>query len=263
MSGFGARGYKARLYVEDELTAEYLKELFVFDSGSVEVRVAGCVHAVKGIVAFERKHAGVNAYGLIDKDFGRDNHDKWHDEGTEIFRGTCHEIENYLIDVVSMKSCEKASTNTRFDFESELKAIAGQMVYSVACCDVIADLRKTFFDDFPKHPSVFSLKSEKEACEYIVNANWVATMTDRSKETLTKDAIAEKIHAAVVRYTSNLNDGMWTQTFPGKELFGQVRQRAFANKVSLRDFAVSIAKYQRVNNRIPADLQELCDIICQ
>ena len=76
MSGFGAKGYKARLYVEDELTAEYLKELFVFDSGSVEVKVAGCVHAVKGIVAFERKHGCVSAYGLIDKDFGRDNHDK-------------------------------------------------------------------------------------------------------------------------------------------------------------------------------------------
>ena len=263
MSGFGAKGYKARLYVEDELTAEYLKELFVFDSGSVEVKVAGCVYAVKGIVALERKHGCVNAYGLIDKDFGRDNHDKWHEEGTELVRGTCHEIENYLLDAVSMKACEKASINDRFDFESELKSIAGKMVCAVACCDVIAGLRKTFFDDFPRHPSIFSITSEKQACEYIVNTDWVTSMEDRAKESLTEKSIASRVHAAVVRYTSNLNDGTWAQTFPGKELFGQVRQCAFADKVSLRDFAMSIAKYQRVNNRVPAELQELYDIICQ
>ena len=64
------------LWVEDEITRDYLSEVWQ-GNPLVKFCIAGGSENIKGVVHDARSSGFVHVFGLIDRDFGDSNRDRW------------------------------------------------------------------------------------------------------------------------------------------------------------------------------------------
>lgn len=252
------------LYVEDELTWQYLGALFQFESGWLNITHVGGREAVCAMVATERGRGNQQAFGWQDRDFGGDNTAKWNEAGTHVFRGTYHEIENYMLDWRAMKEGEKPSGV--FPAEQTARDFAKNMVFAVACWNELYALKHFVDNRFPKYPKsqskIATLKSEDAVVRFIQEQNpWFPRITRDFKTRTSEESIRGNVAKQVAFLRNALADGSWRSVMPGKEIFRHVLDQAFHGKVDELSFAKSIADWQRVNQKIPDELQRLIEVL--
>jgi hypothetical protein len=93
------------LWVEDELTREYLSE--IWNDPSVAFLIGGGNEGVRAIVEDAEKAGYRSVFALVDRDYRPSNQAGWLDP-SKTFRTfilPVHEVENYLLDAAALASC--------------------------------------------------------------------------------------------------------------------------------------------------------------
>ena len=264
-SSLSSNSNKLRLYVEDPRTKDYFAELF-YPNSKIMYELAGGRQGVEPLVkASWQKDSGLSqAYGWIDRDFGDDNIANWEDPNTHLFCGTCHEIENYLLDWEAMANCDMNIGRTQASLENVARNFANSILYHVVCCQVIYKLASLTYSNFPSYPELKQKISDfNEAINYLNNQFWIASNTNnQAYDTITPistycslENLTSLAQTAEVELKRALASAVWTKLFPGKEIFEFLCQTLFHGAEGKpQDFVKSIARYQRHNNRIPQEL---------
>jgi hypothetical protein len=252
------------LYVEDDLTAQYLGTLFQLESGWLTIIQVGGKDAVCAMVATARGRGNQQAFGWQDTDFGRDNTAKWNEAGTHVFRGKYHEIENYMLDWTAMKEGEKSSG--AFPTEQTALNFAENLVFAVACWNELYALKNFVDNKFPKYPKnqskIDKLKSEDAVVRFIREQNpWFSRITRDFTTRTSEESIRGDVAKQVAYLRNALVDDSWRSVMPGKEIFRHLLDKVFHGKVNDLSFAKSIADWQRDNQKIPDELQRLRKVL--
>lgn len=94
------------LWVEDELTRDYLRKVWQEDPAIV-FYVGGGNEGITAVLK-EAELAGLhNVFALIDRDFGITNRADWNNPAktSRRFVGSVHEVENHLLDADALAGC--------------------------------------------------------------------------------------------------------------------------------------------------------------
>jgi hypothetical protein len=257
------------LVVEDMLAKEYLLHSWGAEQKHFEVITAGGHDVVHGCVTHLRKHGALNAYCVVDRDFGSPNMATWRDPSIPDLRGTHHEIENYLLDWDALEGCEinqMGRKHTAAEIHSWAKAEADKQVYWLACRKVLHDIKHKIDFGFPEHPKIDEVKSEAEAIGYIVGAPWRTSLLARASDIVNNNQLAGAISGAVATYQACLANNTWHIEFSGKEIFRAIRGRIY-NSSRANDnmpdetVANSVARWQAARSCVPAEITELCSAL--
>lgn len=163
------------LWVEDWLTKEYLARIWQPQDALFQILVAGGHDSVRAIVRHLRIHDYNRVFGFQDRDFGRSNQPNWSRQtDIEVYVGSRLEIENYLLDWAALAGC---AINQRFQRTAEqirqrAESYAGNLVWWMACRQVITHYRERLFADFLRHPNIGHVNSQNEAEDYIRGQEW-------------------------------------------------------------------------------------------
>ena len=268
---------KINLWVEDVLTREYLK-LCWNDDPDILFLIAGGHEHVQAILAAAQRDGFTNVFGLVDRDFRKSNEPDWMN-GSKTFRcfvPDVHEIENFLIDPDSLAAAEATTTEWRSNeaIEKELKKLAGELSWWMACREVIAGFRTQFREKFLTHPKCPPVdKNTLEwAVEAITTQDWYLELASRTREATKAGSVQARLEMAQTRLETHLNGDSttWRTEFSGKELFRYIRgkistpppQSHHMSKSQLDlDFARSVAEWQVENNQIPQEVTNLRDAL--
>ena len=265
---FLSLAYRGHLLVEDPRTYEYFSALFVNETSQIQVVPVGGSDGVQGLVnaSWQRDaRSPIHAFGWTDRDFGLDNIAKWSDRNNHLFRGTFHEIENYLLDWDALSGCELAMRYGKgdVDYRAECHKIANGMLYEVICDHVLYNLRAEYCNGFPSDPSSSkqSVCSRADVENYLINNNWLQGRSNTVGILFSESELKTRIDVAETLYTdalSSTNDD-WVKIFPGKEIFEQLRCKVYTGKrekggcVVDNDLVKSIASYQNLHG-VPNEL---------
>ena len=162
--------YKRRavvLWVEDELTKEYLRALWQKDP-RIGFAVAAGREGVSALTTDARSGPDqrTNVFGVQDRDFGETNFPDWADPGTVIFRLRRYEIENYLLDWDALAGCATQGLHRNADeIERRVKNGAEELVWWAACKRLLCDLRVQVKARFPTGPTQMERRVKKRAEE--------------------------------------------------------------------------------------------------
>lgn len=260
MSSTGNLTGRLDLYVEDALTEQYLGTLFQLESGWLNITQVGGREAVRAMVAAERGRGNQQAFGWQDRDFGGDNTAKWDEAGTYVFRGTYHEIENYMLDWEAMKEGEKSSGI--FQFQQVAHDFAESMVFVVACWRELRVLQRFIGEGFPKQADIPELESLDDIVRFIREQHpWIPRLNGDFAARTSEESIRRDAKEAVAQLRSALAGDSWRTVMPGKEIFRYVLHQAFLGEVDQLSFAKSIADWQRDNQKVPDELQRLIGVL--
>lgn len=263
--------YRGRinLWVEDELSREYLSELW--NDPDVAYFIGGGNDGVRAIIE-DADHAGFrNVFGLTDRDFRPTNRDGW-GSSTRTFRTfvlPVHEIENYLL-VPEALAASRLNTlrRTPEQIEGYLTTAAGRLAWWAACREVVAELKRRFRDRFVGDPACSGIADETSAFEHICTSEWFVGLPGACAGTTQADVrqLLRQAHATAV---GRLADGSWRHEFAGKEIFRDLGSRICdRSRVHPRgyrptpaefdtDLAKDVGAWQRSRDRIPEDLRAL------
>ena len=245
------------VWVEDDVTKQYLTE--VWNDNGVSFLIAGSNEAVHAVVG----DADLNhVFGIVDRDFGRTNYDKWlnPDSSFKVFRLPVSEIENYLLDAQCIAGCNvNFNHRSESEVEERIAVHAQTMVCWLACRDVLADYHDDIVKDFPFHPRQ-NIDSSAAAESYIREQSWFQDIADRVANL--SEQLPSKLQTAEAERRAQLASGDWRVKYSGKELFREVRGYVFqpsSGSSTERDiaFARSVAKVQVLNSTVPDSLQTL------
>lgn len=248
------------VWVEDELTKHYLTE--IWNDNDIGFLVAGSNEAVHAVVRDARDAELIHVFGIVDRDFGLSNVDKWMNTSSmvKVFRLPVLEIENYLLDAGLIAECS-ANFNRRTEdqIEQKLAAHARQMVCWLACRDVLSEYHDDIARDFPKHPKQ-NIQTLNDAEGYIRSQTWFKEIAVRVADLAIH--LMNKLQAAEETRKAQLERGEWRREYAGKELFREVRGYVFQGgkgSHSQKDIALarSIATVQIEKSTIPAELRML------
>jgi hypothetical protein len=254
------------LWVEDELTRAYLTE--VWNDKDIGILNAGTKESVNAVVRDARE---AHVFGVVDRDFGVSNADRWATPRPDltIYRLPVFEIENYLLDADLIAGCDaNYAQQAETAICQRIQTSARGMVFWLACRDVLAGFRDRIIGDFPKHPGRNTIQNLQDAEDYIRTRPWYQQLA-ASAASVGVD-VGAALQAAETRRRAQLADGSWKREYPGKELFREARGLVYQNlptpsagSKSERDIAVarSVARQQDQQNRVPQDLIDLRSVL--
>lgn len=253
------------LWVEDEITKEYLLKLWQPEDQFCYIRIAGPKDVVRGLVHDERLQGKRNIFGLVDRDFGKSNREKWKDLNPELgpFCPSVFELENFLLSWEALEQCsenQRLFKRTRNEIESRAKRDAEKMVWWMACRSVISGFRDLLVGNFIAHPTIENISSETEAINFITNNAWYQNLSSTSATILQAESVAQRLQAAHTLHSNQFSSGTWVREFPGKEIYHRLRGYIYESNLTDDpdvDLAKSIAEWQVANTKIPEELVEL------
>lgn len=262
---------KIILWVEDNLTKEYLSEIWKPEiTFFLFLRGAGS-NVVHGSVNEHRLQGEGYVFGIVDRDFRLSNYPNWKHPNSDIsvFRPTMHEIENYLLDWQALAGCK---TNTdrynRSANEIETRAFefANKMTWWMACRSVLSKYRDDLIGTYPNHSSIENIQSQTDADNHFTQSDWYNSLGPNTSYILNSSSLSNDLLQAYATHNNQLANGDWIREFSGKELFRHIRGYIYNEKRSTReemdiDLAKSVAEYQRDNKTVPNELLELKDAI--
>ena len=247
------------MYVEDQITLIYLKELW--DDPSFAYFVGGGHEAVRLIVRVDREAGHSNVFGLIDRDFGHSNLDRIGNPGTRVFRLAAHEVENYLLDAAALASSRWNNLGRSIaDVEGLLIQAAQKRCWYEACRSVLAIIRGRFHEGFIVDPPQ-DLADHTAAHAHLCGSPWFINLADNMART-TEAEVARLLTEFHAQVTIQVDDGTWRRAFAGKEVFKDIAGRICDQQKlgGIRstelhgDLAQAVAAWQQDQGQIPEEL---------
>ncbi len=259
----------AVLWVEDRLTKEYLQRIWQPDDQLFHFLIAGNHANVTAVVSHLREEGHEHVFGFVDRDFQPSNRARWKHPSANlvIYRPECLEIENFLLDWPALAGCRenRRHQRSRQAIQAHAEQVARQMVWWMACRELLSNFHERLTGTFPDHPKSVHINSLQDAEDYIKTARgWWNNLPGQVAHVQNESAITSGLQSASSRYQDSLNDGTWTEWFSGKEIFRSIRgflfnQRYAGNDVMDTDLAKSVADWQVDHQAVPAELMELKD----
>jgi hypothetical protein len=162
-------GHPIKLWVEDMITRAYLQDCW--NDPEIGFLIAGSNEGVVSVVNHASKDGFTHVFGLIDRDFGTSNRNRWTAaDGPRVFRPDVHEIENELLNPAHLAGCDLNNQGrTAPNVTARLQTRGGQMLWWIACRSVLAGLRHDVLQNFPPHSLV---NTQQEALNHILNSPW-------------------------------------------------------------------------------------------
>ncbi len=261
--------YKRRavvVWVEDELTKEYLRALWQKDP-RIGFAVAGGRESVSALTTGARSGPDqrTNVFGVRDKDFGETNFPDWTNPHAYVFTIPRYEVENYLLDWDALANCAaEGLTRRASEIERRVKKRATALTWWVVCKRSLSDLRIELTRSFPPDPTQDEITDHTSALDYILETkDWHRHVCGLPRANLAENSIASNLSKYHNEIKQTINAGDWPQTFPGKPLFREARSYIRGSKGSLApgeadiDLAEAVAEWQVSNDRRPSDLVAL------
>jgi hypothetical protein len=259
---------KINLWVEDELTRAYLSA--IWNNPDVAFFIGGGNEGVRAIVIDAEKAGFSNVFALIDRDFKETNKLGWMDP-SKTFRTfvlSVHEIENHLLDAAALSASRFNNlSKTEAEIDTIMKEKAMQLCWWAACRDVVAELRTRFCNGFLSHPNQ-DVDCEAKAQKHICESLWYQKLRQEVDRSTIPDVHKLLANAHIIA-NQCLSDGKWRTEFAGKEILRDIGSRIcdhtkFKSSGSERstaafneDLAKEVGAWQRVNDKVPADLIDL------
>ncbi len=260
---------KIVVWVEDELTREYLRALW--QDERISFAVAGGRDGVSQLTNTARSKpiSHKNVFGIRDRDFGETNLENWGKTKTLIFKLPQYEIENYLLDWEALLNCR--SQNLKRDaseIQHRVKKRAKKLIWWAACKRTLSSLHFDLTETFPKSPKQNEASDHAAALNYILTTkDWHSHICSLPGTSLTKSSISDALTKCHAKIKQIINDGKWPNLFPGKPLFREARsyvcgQRGQDSKgYADVDLARKIAEWQVKKNSPPSELIDLRNIL--
>ena len=255
------------LVVEDRITKEYLLAAWGAEQQYFNVITAGGCDVVDGFVTDLRKHRVTHVFGLLDRDFGTTNKSSWAApiNPPPVFRLPRHELENYLLDWDGLAGCDlnqKRHNRSAAEIEARGNSEAGKQPWWLACRGQLHELQKALGTDFPKHPPLGTVSTERTALDFITGSRWFTGLTGRIAAASDAAALQRNLQTAGAAYSAHLTGAGWIQEFSGKEVFAGLQSYVYdvpgkSNPEPDVDLAKSIGAWQFANGKVPTDIQEL------
>ena len=251
------------LWVEDAFTRTYLKELW--DDPRISFHVAGDAAGVAVMARQAEKEQFPAVYGVIDRDFGPTNRDRWFNPGptSRLFRLPAHEVENYLLDPNALHHAGTVAAGDGFKLDPAgidgvLKERADELAWWAACGAVMADLSRLITAGFPGEPpkpppaAAAPVSDRNHARDHICDSDWFRDLGTRADPFDEPDEIEARLDQKHDEYAAALSSDEWRQSLPGKELLKHVIGRvwpvpAVTAAVRAADLAQTVASWQQLN----------------
>jgi hypothetical protein len=262
------------LWVEDELTREYLSAVWNFPT-DVFFLIGGGNEGVGAVVKDAASAGFANVFGLVDRDFRPTNRSNWNAAGKTFrtFVLPVHEIENYLLDPEALAASRlNTLKRTAAQIEGYLVAASGRLTWWAACRHVVAELKGRFREPFVADPPCGTIADEASAVDHICTSPWFVKLAPEAARTRQED-VRRLLADAHREAESQLSDGTWRTEFAGKEIYHDVGSRICDRRALGRpgyqptqvefdiDLAKNIAEGQVANNRIHDDLLALLEAL--
>jgi hypothetical protein len=255
------KGARIILWVEDELTRGYLRELW--QDLDIGYRVGGGNDGIVAVAEDAWRSGHGHVFGLRDRDFHTTNRPHWAAPRVQLrtYRLDTHEAECFLLDAAALHGCDQHTGGRSLEqIRQRLEGIASGMVPWMACRAVIAELSQARMDGFPKHPKRSEITNLAEARVYLAGSDWVATTVHDLPRIAGPRNLAERLAHFEAEYQASLQDGSWRMRFSGKEIFNEIR--SYINPATSGgdkgiDLAKSVGAWQRDSGAVPGELVEL------
>lgn len=230
------------IWVEDTLTHEVLTELWA--DPQINVLVANGKPAVLYLIRSRPERFRSRVYGVVDRDFERDNQAQWLEPTESVLRLPAHELENLLLDFEVLS--QLSGMESAADVEARARKCAGELVYWMACKGVLRDMQKSLGAAFPADPRTDVCSEQKRLAE---------------------------LQSQEQRLRADLKTDAWQQSFSGKELFRRLRERVpkldataqrppYPTSASRNlNLAKQITRKMRELGRIPPAIAELHQVL--
>lgn len=274
-SSFSAlyKNRKRIVWVEDELTRAYLRELW--KEPDIEFFVAGGTGSVEAVVKASVAEGHANVCGIVDRDFQKSNRARWGNvlKHHGIFRTEAHEVECYLLDFEAFEDMGKRDYVVEMssaDWEQIAKKTAESSVWWMAARAMMWDIHVLTIHEFPAHPKLGNppkLRSEGDAQAAlktrVLESDWLRVHAGSLQAVITEEWLSDKLNEHGERLNSTLQTDDWKLSWSGKELLkteltARLRQKS---KISESDVAMEVASYQRSKRTIPEELEELRKLV--
>jgi hypothetical protein len=249
------------LWVEDPVTSTYLGECW--NDPDIAFRIAGGHEGIRAVVRSARNEGLGHVFGFVDRDFGYSNRGRWRDAtASAVFVPDVHEAENYLLHADHLAGCDlNNGGRSPAEVEARLQACAAQMVWWMACRQVLARLRAQAVQDFPSHSRV---QDQASAERLICDSAWYRNLSAFTATVTGAGEVARLLAAAHAGAAAELSGGEWRQTFAGKPLLRDLHAWLYNPPPGAttamerdRDLARSVARWQVANSAAPAEVNEL------
>jgi hypothetical protein len=254
------------LWVEDSLSRDYLAE--VLFSLPIKFLVAGGRDGVSALCKQASLNRFLGVFGIVDRDFGSTNYADWQNpsKGFNRFVLPVREIENLMLEPAAFADCKLNSGNkNEQSILDQMHECAKNMVWSMACGEVLQAIRHSLLDDFPSHPGPGTIGSVSEAVTHIVDSPWFK----RVASTGTPIPNAKELEASLVQrhanYDSMLQSDSWRNGFAGKAIFRHavsfICSGPAVTDTRYSDVAKEIAQWQLRTTRLPKEIVDLASAI--
>ncbi len=254
------------LYVEDPVSLVYLKTLW--NDPSINFYVGGGNEGVTTIVRIDREYGHPNVFGVVDRDYGASNRDRWQNPNIRLFRLSIHEVENFLLVAEALASSRWNNVRLSADqIEALMFEAAQRRCWYEACRIVLGTIRSRFRENFIGDPPQ-DIADHTAAQRHLCESAWFQNLDVYATQT-TVATIADHLQKAHGQAASQLADGTWRQEFSGKEIFKDIASR-ICNRQQFggvrsseldNDIAQAVAEWQTANRQIPPDLIELRSLL--
>lgn len=269
-------GRRAGLYVEDEMTYEYVDSLIGPFRKLIGMKIVGGARSVLGCVEDDFRNGIRHTYGVIDRDYARDSSCGWNFAHGRCYCLPCHEIENYLLDwnaLETFKDTDVGNVKTADQWRGVAFAVASKYLYSVAYNQVLFNVRKRLLEAYPCQKKMRTspaggggfkfdsdaIESKDAVVEAIQQTDWFQDLSRRLGEIASTDWMRNRVSEVVKQYQDEMNSSadIWVRTFPGKEMFRAIVSSMFADRTRQVELARHVGKWQRKAGAVPDDFKKL------
>lgn len=110
------------------------------------------------------------------------------------------------------------------------------------------------------------MTSRKEAEDFLLKNRWVESTVPELKNLIEPDRLRERLDTNHRKYADHLERGAWIEHFSGKELIADLVGRIYTKgrppgDASRQDLAKAVAAQQIASGAVPAELQELKQVL--
>ena len=269
-------GRRAGLYVEDEMTCEYIDSLIGPFRKLIGLKIVGGARSVLGCVEDDFRNGIQHTYGVIDRDYARDSSCGWNFAHGRCYCLPCHEVENYSLDwkaLEAFKETDVRNAKTAEQWRDVAYKVASKYVYSVAYNQMLFDIRKNLLESYPCQKKMRTspagdgefrfdsdaLESQDAVVEALQLTDWFQDLGRRSREITSPDWVRNHVNDVVRQCQDELNSPSddWVRTFPGKEMFRAIVNSMFSDRTRQVELAQHVGKWQRKTDMIPDDFKNL------
>ncbi len=250
------------LWVEDLVTSTYLDECW--QDADIAFRVGGGHEGIRTVVRSAQSDGHRHIFGFVDRDLGHTNRPTWSNAtASPIFVPEVHEVENYMLDASHLEACDlNNGGRSAANVATRLHTFAARMVWWMACRQVLADLRAQTVKDFPSHAVVHN---QAEAELLVCSSGWYINLAGFATTITATGEITRRLTSAYATAAAELGNGQWRTTYSGKALVRELHYWLYTPPGGTtpspaerdRDLARSVARWQRANGAIPAEVTDL------